>query len=110
MGNDGQENQTKSAFEKIGDRVGIFQRGPKWYANFQVDGKQRRQSLKTSSKKEARRRALLIEADLIKGEYQQAARAPRLEKVIADYLAHLRTERRAQKTIGKCELTLKRLQ
>jgi integrase len=109
MGNNGQEHQDKIAFEKIGDRVGIFQRGPNWYANFQVDGKQRRQSLKTRSKKEARRRALLIEAALIKGEYQPAARAPRLEKVIADYLAHLRTERRAQKTIGKCLLTLRRL-
>ena len=76
MGNDGQENQTKSAFEKIGDRVGIFQRGPNWYANFQVDAKQQRQSLRTRSKKEARRRAVLIEAALIKGEYQPAAQAP----------------------------------
>ena len=29
--------------------------------------------------------------------------------MIADYLAHLRTEPRRQKTIGKCELTFKRL-
>ena len=50
-------------FEKIGDLVGIYQRGQKWYSNYQVEGRQRRQSLKTYSKKEARRRAVRLEAE-----------------------------------------------
>ena len=101
--------QRSPHFEKVGDLVSIFQRGDVWYANFQTEGKQRRQSLKTRSKKEARRRALLIEAALIKGEYQQAARAPRLEKVNADYLAHLRTDAAPRKRSANANSRFKRL-
>src|SRR5262245_46222544 len=61
MAND--ENQNNE-YEQVGEFVRIFQRGDKWYANFQVAGQQKRQSLKTTSKKEARRRALRIERDL----------------------------------------------
>jgi len=108
------QNENPNSFanlnsEKIGDLVGIFQRAGVWYANFQCEGKQRRQSLKTRSKKEARRRALLIEAALLTGEYKQSARSPALESVIADYLAYVSTERRAKKTVEKCKLTFKRL-
>jgi integrase len=99
----------KVACERIGDRVGIFKRCGRWYANFQHDGRQHRQSLRTSSKKEARRRAILIEGTLLRDEYRPATKGARIEVAIADYLAHLRTERRATKTIGKCELVCRRL-
>lgn len=56
-------------YELVGDVVRIFQRGAKWYANSQMDGKQQRRSLKTTNKKEARRRAIQIEAVILQGRY-----------------------------------------
>jgi integrase len=104
------ESQASVKSETIGDLVSIFKRGSNWHANFQSNGKQQRTSLKTSSKKEARRRALLLEASLLKGEYQSADKRTELAAAVVDYLNHLKTERRAKKTISKCELTLKRLE
>jgi integrase len=106
---DNAEQQDKLASEKILDAVSIFLRGQTWCANFQANGKQRRQSLKTRSKKEARRRALLIEAALLKREYQSPAKAAGLDNAISAYEAYLRTEQRAAKTIGKYGLIMKRL-
>ncbi len=59
-----------NGIERIGEVVSIFQRGTRWHANFQHEGKQQRKSLDTSSKKEARRRALLLEAAIINHRYQ----------------------------------------
>lgn len=88
-------------YEKVGEYVSIFQRGDKWYANFQVDGQQKRQSLKTISKKEARRRALQIERDLVTGEFKSPKKAPTVEQVVTRYKAYLKGEDRAQKTLTK---------
>jgi hypothetical protein len=63
-------------YELVGDRVRIFQRGSRWYANCQHDGQQIRQSLKTTSKKEARRKAIQIEAKLANNEFTTQTRAP----------------------------------
>jgi site-specific recombinase XerD len=61
------------------------------------------QSLGTTSKKEAKRRALVPEAKLAAGEYQQPKRAPSLADVIEQYRVYLKTERRRPKTVKKYE-------
>jgi hypothetical protein len=91
------------AFEKVGEVVSIFQRNSNWYANYQHGGRQVRRSLKTKSKKEARRRALLIEKDLLAGAYKHHKQAPLLKDTVETYLNHLRSEGRAGKTIRKYE-------
>ncbi|MEX0702933.1 MAG: site-specific integrase [Planctomycetales bacterium] len=90
-------------YESIGEIVSIFRRGAKWYANFQLGGKQRRKSLKTASKKEARRRALLLEAEILEGRYQHLAQPPTIRKVIDAYLKYARTEGRTKRTVEKYE-------
>jgi len=96
-------------YEMIGELVGIFQRGNTWHANYQHDGRQRRRSLRTQSKKEARRRAAKIEAELLNGDHRPALKAPTIESLTADYLAYLRTEGRAEKTLVKYESVFDRV-
>jgi site-specific recombinase XerD len=91
---------------KVGEFVSIFNRNGKWYVNYQHDGRQVRRSLKTRSKKEARRRALMIEKEILAGEHKHAKRAPLIKHVIEQYLDHLRSEGRAEKTIGKYKFGL----
>src|SRR5687767_13457440 len=93
-------------YEKIGEFVSIFDRKGRWYANYQHSGRQIRRSLKTRSKKEARRRALLIEKELLSGEHKHLKRAPLIKDVIDQYLDHLRSEGRTEKTIGKYKFGL----
>lgn len=95
--------------EKIGEIVSIFQRGQRWYANFQADGKQHRRSLKTTSKKQARQSAIRLEAEILEGRFRETAKAVTIDKAVEAYVAHQRTESRAAKTIAKIELTCRRL-
>lgn len=60
-------------FLPVSDRVSIFRRGKIWQVSYQLDGKQVRASLKTSSKKEADRKAGEIDRKLTRGENPQAA-------------------------------------
>jgi len=94
-------------YELVGDRVRIFERDGRWHANFQHDGQQIRQSLKTSSKKEARRKAIQIDAKLANNEFTVQTRAPSLEHVIDKYREYLQTEGRAAKTMAKYEFAFK---
>lgn len=87
-------------YELVGEFVSIFRRGDRWYANFQHRDRQVRKSLRTKNKKEARRRALLLEKEIIAGEYHHQKRAPDLAEVIQEYLDSLRSGR-SQKTIDK---------
>jgi integrase len=103
------EKHGDGAYEKIGEAVSIFQRNGRWYANFQHNGKQQRKSLRTKSKKQARRKALLLEADLLSGRYERPVAAPSIEKTFDDYLAHLRAEDKAAKTLTKIELVRRRV-
>jgi integrase len=75
-----------------------------------VDGHQHRPSLETTSKKEARRRAIQLEAEIIQGRYQRQPPPPALAMVIQDYQQFLRTEGRARKTLVKYSKTFERLQ
>ena len=96
-------DSNKRVFELVGEIVSIFQRGTTWHANFQFDGKQHRQALKTTSKKEARRRAIQLEAEILQGRYQHRPAPPAVTTVVQDYVNFLKTERRAAKTLSKYE-------
>jgi hypothetical protein len=101
--------EIKVRYEQIGDVVSIFQRGRRWFANFQLYGKQERPALKTSSKKEARRRAIQLEAEITQGRYRRTAPPPALADAIASYEKFLQTEGRAKKTLAKYTMILRRL-
>lgn len=95
--------------DKIGAYVRIIKRGNIWYANFQLDGKQRRVSLKTHSKKHARDLAIKIDADLQRGLYEPTVKAPAVAFVIEAYIASLRSDGKAKKTLQKVDLVTKRV-
>ena len=88
-------------FEKVGEFVAIYCRGEVWCINYQHGGHQVRRSLKTKSKKEARRKALIIEKEILAGDHKQQKRAPLISAVVTEYLDHLTAEGRAVKTVGK---------
>jgi integrase len=91
------------SYEKVGEVVSIFVRNKRWYANYQWEGEQIRRSLKTTSKKEARRKALLIDRALLSGEHKRQRKSPLISDVTDQYLQHLRSEGRAEKTVRKYE-------
>ncbi len=93
----------------IGDVVRIFLKGPTWWANCQVNGRQRRRSLRTTSKKEARRRALLLEADILRGTLPNEGHAGSVASTIEAYRSYLKAENRASKTLVKYNGVLNRV-
>jgi site-specific recombinase XerD len=94
-------NKEPQSYEPVGDHVRIFQRGRRWHANFQLAGKQHRKALNTTSKKQALRQAIQIEAEILQGRYQHTAPPPPVEAVVTAYMEFLRTEQRAPKTLVK---------
>lgn len=88
-------------YERVGEFVAIFARKDVWYVNYQHGNRQVRRSLKTRSKKEARRRALMIEKEILSGEHKHQRRAPLIKDVVDQYIASRRGEGRSEKTIGK---------
>lgn len=94
-------SRNSQPYEQIGELVAIFKRGKTWWANWQHAGRQHRKSLKTKSMKEARLRAVRLEADILTGEHQKKVKAASIADVITTYLQHLRTERRKPKTLMK---------
>lgn len=95
------ESDSTDGSERIGEHVRIFQRGKTWYANFQFNRQQHRQSLKTSNKKEARRRAAQIDVQLTVGLWKPAIEAVTIAKAVEDYLTMLTGIGRAPKTLSK---------
>jgi len=87
--------------EKGGEHVRIFQRGSTWHATYQFDGRQCRQSMKTSNKKTAIRNALELDRRLTAGERPIAPESATITAVIAAYTDYLIAEGRAKKTLGK---------
>ena len=92
--------------ERVGELVTIYLRGQTWWASYQLDRRQQRESLKTSNRKEARRKALIIDVELQQGH--RAAPVPQvaIATATAEYLAHLKVEGRAPKTLVKYEKVL----
>ncbi len=107
--NHSERDDDRHDYEPVGDMVRIFLRGKTWYANFQHEGRQHRQSLQTRSKKEARRRAIRLEAELMNGQFPGAIKVPMLSNVIAKYMEFLKSEGRAPKTIQKYQKVFDRL-
>jgi integrase len=83
----------------------MTQRGRKktWVAEFWQNGQHCRRSLKTANKKVATERALQIAHDLTAGTYRAAPPAVTVRQAADDYLAFLKTEGRAKKTLDKYE-------
>jgi integrase len=86
---------------KPGERVTCFRRGEWWWCEYYLNRKQKRQPLKTTSKKEARRRAIRLEASLLDGSYRQAPPNKTVAEVIELHERHLKTEDRAPGTIKR---------
>jgi hypothetical protein len=97
-------------YELVGEYVSIFQRGRRWHAHYRLDGRPIRPSLKTTSKKQARTKALAIERDLVNGVAQRPRRAPLIMDVIDAYMEHVRAKGLAKTTIRKYEFGLKLIQ
>jgi integrase len=87
--------------ERIGERVVMFRRGRRWWAEYVLDKHQRREALGTTNKKEARRRAIQIEARLAEGTHRPAARAPLISEVSKLYQGYLKSEGRRESTLKR---------
>lgn len=92
---------TRRNSEKIGEHIRIYQRADTWYANYQLDGKQRRESLATSNKKLAVRKALLLDRKISDGALAPAIVPATISEVIEAYKQYLVTEQRRHKTKTK---------
>ncbi|MBT5018043.1 MAG: tyrosine-type recombinase/integrase, partial [Planctomicrobium sp.] len=99
-------NTPVSVREKVGERVTIYKRGKSWWVSYQLDRKQQREPLATESKKEARRKALIIEAELLQGKRETTLPPVLITEAIDEYLAFLKTEGRAEKTLNKYRYVL----
>ncbi|HVK08499.1 MAG TPA: site-specific integrase [Gemmataceae bacterium] len=88
---------------RIGNRVTIYTRGRKktYVADFWQDNVHRRISLKTPNMKIAIERATRLAAELDQGSYHRPPADVTTQQAVDDYLAHLRTENRARKTLTK---------
>ncbi len=107
---DTENNATTAKRFRVGDRVIGFRRGEWWWAEFYLNGKQKRQPLKTTSKKEARRRAIRLKASLLDGSYRQAPPNKTVAEVIELHERHLKTEDRAPGTIKRYAAEFERWQ
>jgi integrase len=99
----------KLPFESVGEFVSIFKRGRTWYANYQLEGRQRRKSLKTGNPKEARRRALRLEVEIASGCHKERTEVATIAEAVVAYKEFLRTEKRAPRTIEKYDMVLDRV-
>ena len=92
---------SKQETERVGELTTIYLRGRVWWVFYQLDRIQQRESLKTSNRKEARRKAQVIDVELQQG--RRDARVPQvpITTAIAEYLQYLKVEGRASKTLTK---------
>jgi integrase len=101
------ESDNDQSSEKVGEVVSIKRRSGKWHVNYQHGGKQVRRSLKTSSKKNARPRALAIERDLLTGNIKSDKRPPLIAEVADDFRAAKVGEGLARRTLKKYDHGIK---
>src|SRR5579863_7022594 len=104
------KNCSKNKNERVGEIVRIFLNGRTWWANYQFRGRQKRTSLRTTNKKEARRRALILEADVLRGRVNPESKSASIDMTIESYRSYLKAERRAKKTLVKYNKVLDRVQ
>ena len=103
------ENNNRDHNEQVTERVRIFLRGKRWYANYQLNGKQMRPPLKTTSKKQARLKALKIDTELEAGEHGPRKKPVAIAVAITAYRDYLEAEDRAPKTLSKYENVFDRM-
>jgi integrase len=94
---------------QVGDLVSIHQRSTVWYANWTLEGKQHRRSLKTSSKKQAQLEASKLETEILQGLHRPHQKAASIAEVIMAYQQRLDTEGKAPKTRSKVALVARRV-
>lgn len=103
--------KTNACIERVavGDRVVIYPRGRRrtWTAEFSLNGRHTRKSLRTSKKRIALQRATGLAAKLEAGTYA-AEVATTIREATSAYLAYLKTEGRAPKTITRYQGELNR--
>lgn len=97
---DRRRQQDCSKNERVGEHVTLYRRDQRWWCYYQLDGKQRRVSLKTTNVKEARRAALLIDADLIRGVHEAQPEPASIGEVVEMLLSYMEQENRAPKTLA----------
>src|SRR5580698_10125016 len=97
---------SKNKYERVGEIVSVFLRGRRWWENYQFEGKQEREPLKTTSKKEARRKALILEAKILEGLHQRQTKPVSIVAAIEAYLTDVGVRRRAAKTANKYSTVL----
>jgi integrase len=100
-------DDAKNKSERVGEIVSIFLRGRRWWANYQLKGKQERQPLNTTSKKEARRKALILEGKILEGLHQRQTKPVSIVAAIDAYLTDVRIRKRADKTVSKYSTVLR---
>jgi integrase len=100
---------SKHKYERVGEIVSIFLRGRRWWANYQFEGNQEREPLKTTSKKEARRKALILEAKMLQGLHQRQTKPVSIVAAVDAYLTDIRVRKRAVKTANNYSTVLGRV-
>lgn len=103
------QKNTRNFGDPIGEHVRIYQRSKMWYANYQHDGKQIRESLKTRNKKQAVAEAMKIEVRIQEGTHQLKQETKSIEEAKQLYLDQLKVNGRSKKTIGKYTLVMGRI-
>jgi len=104
-----ENDESKNKYERVGEIVSIFLQGRRWWANYQLKGKQEREPLNTTSKKEARRKALILEAKILQGLHQHQTKPVSIVAAIDAYLTDIRIRKRAAKTASKYSTVLGRV-
>ncbi len=94
---------SKNEYIAIGEKVKMCRRGRRgvWTAHFHHNGQHRKRSLKTSNQEIARKRAILLEAELDTGDYVQRPRAVGIEQAVEEYLSSKRGDGCRPKTMAK---------
>lgn len=85
---------------KLGELVSIFLRGKTWYANYQVNGKQHRVSLKTRNKHAALRKAHELETQILAGQSPRKVLKMLVSDVQRELLENLKHKKRAASTLS----------
>jgi integrase len=99
--------QAGREYERIGERVSIFQNSRVWYANWQEGPKQQRKSLRTRNHDVARQKARVLESEL-SGAVPRQAGTFDVAAVVQAYLDWQDSNDRAAKTMMKYRDVLNR--
>lgn len=87
--------------------VTIYRRNRIWHARIVAGKRGLRRTLKTASQQRAERRAILLRKSLIAGTPPRKDRPPTIKQAIRAYMEHLKTERRAHRTMLKYRWAIK---